>query len=267
MDSHDSLDDFTQRQIMMDGTAKLVHVSGAGPAVILMPELPGISPDVLRFARWIRDAGFSVYVPSLFGVDGAYPTLELGNEVFQRICVSAEFRVMAGGGTSPVVNWLRGLARLAHDEAGGPGVGAIGLCLTGNFALTMTLEPSVIAPVINHPSLPLDDPGAIEASDEDLAEIVSRFQRDDLRALGYRFAGDKWCRAERFRVYETLLGERFDGRVLDDQYANSSPPPFFAERVQTPHSVVTAHLCDEPGHPTLQARDEIIEFLRERLAF
>ncbi|MFE3028074.1 dienelactone hydrolase family protein [Nocardia tengchongensis] len=266
MEPHDTLQDFTRRGITIDAVTKIVHVSGSGPAVVLMPELPGISPDVARFARWIREAGFTVYMPSLFGVDGAYPTVELGKQVYDRICVSAEFRVLAGAGTSPVVSWLRGLARIAHRECGGPGVGAIGLCLTGNFALTMTLEPSVIASVVNHPSLPFDDPGALEISSEDATAIASRFERDDLRALGYRFEGDKWCGAARFAAYRDLLGDRFDGRVLGSEHANPSPPPFFAQVVQTPHSVVTAHLVDTTGHPTLAARDEILAFLATRLA-
>ena len=265
MENNDTLGDFTPRGITVDSITKIVHVAGSGPAVVLMPELPGISPDVARFGRWIRDAGFTVYMPSLFGVDGAYPTVELGTEIFNRICVSAEFRVLAGHGTSPVVSWLRGLAHVAHEECGGAGVGAIGLCLTGNFALTMSLEPSVIAPVINHPSLPFDDPGALEISPADAAAIAERFEREDLRALGYRFEGDKWCRAARFAAYRGLLGDRFDGRVLSDEYANPSPPPFFAQRVQTPHSVVTAHLIDRDGHPTLEARDQILAFLRDRL--
>lgn len=261
----DTLDDFTALGITIDSITKLVHVAGSGPAVVLMPEMPGISPDVARFGRWIRDAGFTVYLPSLFGVDGAYPTVELGKAVFDRVCVSAEFRVFAGGGTSPVVAWLRGLARVAHDECGGPGVGAIGLCLTGNFALTMTLEPSVIAPVVNHPSLPLDDPGGLELSPSDAAAIADRFEREDLRALGYRFDRDKWCGAARFAAYRGLLGDRFDGRVLNGDHANPSPPPFFAQVVQTPHSVVTAHLVDTQGHPTVAARDQILAFLREKL--
>lgn len=265
MEHDDTLDDFTPRGITVESITKIVHVAGSGPAVVLMPELPGISPDVARFGRWIRDAGFTVYMPSLFGVDGAYPTVELGQQIYNRICVSAEFRVLAGGGTSPVVSWLRGLARVAHEECGGSGVGAIGLCLTGNFALTMTLEPSVIAPVINHPSLPFDDPGALELSPADAAAIADRFEREDLRALGYRFEGDKWCRAARFAAYRDLLGDRFDGRVLADEHANPSPPPFFAELVETPHSVVTAHLVDAAGHPTLEARDQILAFLSARL--
>ncbi|MFK0238492.1 dienelactone hydrolase family protein [Streptomyces vinaceus] len=145
--------------------------------------MPGISPDVLRFARWVRDAGFTVHVPSLFGTDGAFPTVEGGREVVRRACVSAEFRAFAGGGTSPVTVWLRGLARRAHTACGGPGVGAIGMCFTGNFALTMALEPAVIASVVNHPSLPLDDPGGLELDEADARAVRDRLDRDGLTVL------------------------------------------------------------------------------------
>ncbi|WTW99519.1 dienelactone hydrolase family protein [Streptomycetaceae bacterium NBC_01309] len=244
---------------------KTVHVAGTGPAVIVMPEMPGISPDVVRFAGWVRDAGFTVYVPSLFGVDGAHPTVDSGGAILRRACVSREFRVFAGGGTSPVVAWLRALARTAHDECGGPGVGAVGMCFTGNFALSMTLEPAVIAPVLGQPSLPLDDPAALELSPDDADAIRRRFERDGITALGYRFDNDKWCTGQRFAAYTRLLGDRFDGRVLPGDCANPAPPPFFRESVGTPHSVVTAHLVDEEGHPTVRARDEILAFLRARL--
>lgn len=261
----DALTDFSRRPVEVDGVTKTVHVAGAGPGVVLMPEMPGISPDVLRFARWVRDAGFTVYVPSLFGRDGAYPAAEDGEEVVRRACVSAEFRAFAGGGTSPVTRWLRGLARIAHAECGGPGVGAIGLCFTGNFALTMALEPAVVAPVVNHPSLPLDDQGALELSDEDATEVRDRIARDGLKVLAYRFEGDRWCTGQRFAAYQALLGDAFDGRVLPDSAANTDPPPFFRDLVGTPHSVVTAHFVDSDGHPTRRARDEILAFLADRL--
>ncbi|WP_436775241.1 dienelactone hydrolase family protein [Yinghuangia sp. YIM S09857] len=244
---------------------KTVYVAGTGPAVVVMPEIPGISPDVVRFAAWVRDAGFTVYLPSLFGVDGAYPTTEHGNAVLRRACVSREFRVLAGSGTSPVVTWLRALARTAHEECGGRGVGAVGMCFTGNFALTMTLEPAVVAPVLGQPSLPFDDPAALELSPEDADAIRQRFEQDGITALGYRFDNDKWCTGQRFAAYAQLLGDRFDGRVLPGECANPSPPSFFAETGVTPHSVVTAHLVDEEGHPTVRARDEILAFLRARL--
>jgi dienelactone hydrolase len=265
MEPDDPITDFVHRQVTIDGVTKTVHVAGSGPAVILMPEMPGISPDVLRLARWIRDAGFAVYLPSLFGVDGAYPTAEAGREIVQRACVSAEFRAFAGGGTSPVTAWLRGLARQAHGECGGPGVGAIGLCFTGNFALAMALEPAVIAPVVNHPSLPLDDPGALELSEADARAVAERIGRDRLTVLAYRFDNDRWCTGQRFAAYRALLGSAFDGRVLPGAAANPDPTPFFRDVVGTPHSVVTAHLVDEDGHPTVRARDEILAFLGGRL--
>ncbi|MFK8907275.1 dienelactone hydrolase family protein [Streptomyces sp. YS-3] len=261
----DAIEDFSRRLVEVEGVVKTVYVAGAGPAVVLMPEMPGISPDVLRLARWIREAGFTVHVPSLFGVDGAYPTAEAGTEIVRRACVSAEFRAFADGGTSPVTAWLRGLARLAHAECGGPGVGAIGLCFTGNFALTMALEPSVVAPVLNHPSLPLDDPAGLEIGEEDAAAVRDRVARDGLKVLAYRFDNDRWCTGQRFAAYRKLLGDAFDGRVLDGGCARTDPPPFFADVVATPHSVVTAHLVDEAGHPTVKARDEILAFLAERL--
>ncbi|MEV4256852.1 dienelactone hydrolase family protein [Spirillospora sp. NPDC049652] len=261
----DAITDFSRRRVDVDGVEKTVYAAGSGPAVVVMPEMPGISPDVLRLARWVRDAGFTVYVPSLFGRDGAYPTVEAGADVIRRACVSVEFRAFGGGGTSPVAAWLRGLARQAHAESGGPGVGAIGLCFTGNFALTMALEPAVIAPVVNHPSLPLDDPDGLELGDDDARAIRERVEHDGLTVLAYRFDNDRWCTGRRFAAYRALLGDAFDGRVLPGDAANTDPPPFFRDTVQTPHSVVTAHLVDQEGHPTVQARDEILAYLTARL--
>jgi dienelactone hydrolase len=112
-----TLSEFTASEVGLDGVTKTVYRAGTGPAEILMPEMPGISPDVVRLAGWIHDAGFTVYVPSLFGTDRAYPTTALGETLVRRACVSAELRAFAGGRTSPIVHWLRGLARIAHRSA------------------------------------------------------------------------------------------------------------------------------------------------------
>jgi len=262
----DPLDDFSARDIAIDGVIKRVHVAGQGPAVIVMTEMPGISPHVARFARWVRDAGFTVYMPSLFGRDGAVPMEEEGIAVFQRACVSAEFNALKGGRSSPVTQWLRALARQAHGECGGRGVGAIGMCFTGNFALTMMLEPSMLAPVLAQPSLPFREPAELEISPEEIREVRARLDREDLTVLAYRFKGDQICRAERFAAYASALGDRFVGRELPDSAANTDVAPFFAARVPFPHSVVTQHLIDEAGQPTTLARDEILAFFARRLA-
>ncbi|PRD58564.1 dienelactone hydrolase family protein [Phyllobacterium myrsinacearum] len=261
----DPLEDFDRRDVTIDDVTKTVLVSGHGPAVIVMTEMPGISPQVARFARWVREAGFTVFMPSLFGRDGVVATAGEGAAVFQRACVSAEFRAFAGKGASPVTRWLRALAKLAHAECGGPGVGAIGMCFTGNFALSMMLEASVLAPVLSQPTLPLDDPAAIESPPDELAAVRDRLEREDLTVLAYRFQGDQFCQARRFAAYAEALGDRFIGHVLPDSAANTEVPPFFAQYVTTPHSVVTAHLIDEQGQPTLQARDEILRFFARRL--
>ena len=262
----DALEDFQHREIMLEGIAKMVHVAGAGPAVVVLTEMPGISPHVARFSRWVRDAGFTVYLPSLFGRDGAVPGAEEGAAVFQRACVSAEFRAFAANESSPVTQWLRALARQAHHECGGPGVGAIGMCFTGNFALSMMLEAAVLAPVVYQPSLPLTDPSGIGMAPDELLAVRQRLERENLTVLAYRFEGDKFCRAQRFAAYAAALGDRFVGHVLPDGAANSNVPPFFAQHVASPHSVVTAHLIDEAGQPTIAARDEILAFFTQRLA-
>jgi dienelactone hydrolase len=266
MKQHDPLEDFERREITLDGVTKVVYVAGLGPAVIVMTEMPGISPHVARFARWVRDAGFTVYMPSLFGRDGDVPRADEGAAIFQRACVSAEFRALAANESSPVTKWLRSLARLAHDECGGPGVGAIGMCFTGNFALTMMLEPSMRAPVLSQPSLPLNNPAGIEIAPDEVRAVRERLEREDLTVLAYRFEGDKFCMAQRFAAYKEALGDRFIGRVLPDSAANTDLAPFFERYVTTPHSVVTAHLIDEAGQPTIAARDEILEFFKQRLA-
>jgi dienelactone hydrolase len=262
----DALDDFSRREIAFGAVGKSVYVAGQGPAVIVMTEMPGISPHVARFSRWVRDAGFTVYMPSLFGRDGAVPAAEEGAEIMKRACVSAEFRALASNQTSPVTKWLRSLARLAHAECGGPGVGAIGMCFTGNFALTLMLEASVLAPVMSQPALPLNDPAGLEISPEDLDAVKQRLDRDDLTVMAYRFEGDRFCRTERFAAYAKALGDRFVPRVLPDSAANrDSLSPFFKHVVASPHSVVTAHLIDEAGQPTIAARDEILAFFASRL--
>lgn len=255
----DRLDDFVSRDIALLGKTKRVWITGAGPAVIVMTEMPGISPQVATFARRVRDAGFTVYMPHLFGRDGA----EIGGsytlKTIARACISREFRAFSANASSPVTQWLRALAALAHQECGGPGVGAIGMCFTGNFALSMMLEQAVIAPVLSQPSLPLGKAGGMHIAPEELAAVKARMESDDLTVLAYRFKGDSFCKAARFAQYRAALGDRFVGTELEDSAANPE------SRFRNPHSVVTHHLIDRAGEPTRAALDEILGFFAMRL--
>jgi dienelactone hydrolase len=257
----DPLDDFEARDLSFFGRSRRVFVGGDGPAVIVMAEMPGIHPLVSRFARRVREEGFTVWMPNLFGDPGApLSSTVRGAGVMLRACISREFRAFAANRSSPVTAWLRALARHAHPLCGGAGVGAIGMCFTGNFALSLMLEPAVRAPVLSQPSLPLLNKGGLHIAPDELAQVRERMQREDLTVMAYRFEGDPFCRAERFAAYQAVLGDRFIGRVLPDSAAN----PEGLERM-SPHSVVTLHLVDREGTPTRQALDEILGFFADRL--
>ena len=255
----DPLDDFERRPLTFLGRSKDVFVAGNGPAVIVMAEMPGIYPLVARFARRVRAAGFTVWMPHLFGDPGRPISSGYMVGSIARACISREFRVFAADQSSPVIDWLRALAAHAHPVCGGRGVGAIGMCFTGNFALSLMLEPAVRAPVLSQPSLPIGRRGGMHIAPAELAQVKARMEREDLTVLAYRFAGDLFCRAERFAAYEAALGDRFVGRVLPDSAANPDAT------MKNPHSVVTAHLIDREGEPTRQALDEILGFFRARL--
>jgi dienelactone hydrolase len=256
----DRLEDFEARELTFLGKTRTVFVSGTGPAVIVMAEIPGIHPQVCQFARRVRDQGFTVWMPQLFGDPGAPISTVRGAGVMLRACISREFRAFAANASSPVIDWLRELAVHAYPLCGGLGVGAIGMCFTGNFALSLMLEPVVRAPVLSQPSLPLFQHAGMHIAPEELEAVKERMEREDLNVLAYRFEGDPFCRAERFAAYQEALGDRFVGRVLPDSSAN----PEGLERMP-PHSVVTAHLIDREGEPTRAALDEILGFFRTRL--
>lgn len=254
----DALSDFDCRELEFLGQKKRVYVSGDGPGVIVMAEMPGIYAHVARFARMVRDAGFTVWMPALFGTEGGPVTRAGGLGTMVRACISREFRAFAANRSSPVTQWLRQLAAHAHHASGGKGVGAIGMCFTGNFALSMMLEPAMLAPVLSQPSLPLLQDDGLHIAPDELAAVKARLEAEDLTVLAYRFDGDPFCKAARFAAYEQALGDRFQGRVLADDSALPGTP-------MRPHSVVTLHLIDREGEPTRAAVDEILGFFAQRL--
>ena len=258
----DKLSDFTRFEFTDSGAQKTVYRQGNGPAVIVIHEVPGITAEVARFARKVAGAGMTVFMPRLFGRVGAR-TNEI-ERMWQlgRVCISREFACLAENHASPVTDWLRGLAKYAHQELGGRGVGVVGMCVTGNFALTMALDPWVIAPVLAHPSFPLpltrSKAAAVHATPEAVANARRRIHEEGLKFLGVRFHGDKlFCRAARFATLRRELGDGFEGIELPGESAKPNLEP--------PHSVLTIGLIDREGEPTREAVDRVVGFLLERL--
>ena len=251
------LDPFTH-----DGVTRPVYRRGAGPGVVIMHEIPGITPQVESFGRRVADAGFTAVMPDLFGTPGK--AISPGYVVGQmlRACVSREFRVLAAHEASPITDWLRALCRRAHEELGGRGVGAVGMCLTGNFALALMMEPCLMAPVLSQPSLPFplgrERRRGLHLSPEELAHLRKRVA-EGAKVLGLRFDRDPLCPGERFeRLREELGPDGFEGIEIPSARANPDAP-------KPAHSVLTTHLIDREGEPTRQALDRVLGFLAERL--
>lgn len=253
---------FTETTFTHEGATRTVYRRGEGPAVVIMHEIPGITPPVAAFATRVADAGFSVHLPHLFGTPGKplSPGYAMGQ--LARACVSREFSVLAARGSSPITDWLRALCRHAHAEAGGKGVGALGMCLTGNFALALMVDPVVMAPVLSQPSLPFAlTPGlaaGIHLSEEDLA-IVKQRVAAGCPVLGMRFTADPMVPKARFDTLRRELGEGFEAIEIDSSRKNPHGIP------RTAHSVVTNDLVDEAGHPTRAALERVLSFFEERL--
>jgi dienelactone hydrolase len=245
------------------GVSHDCYERGSGPGVILVPEIPGITPEVLGLAAHLVDAGFTVVIPSAFGVPGRPESTGYNLGVIARLCVSAEFRAFATNARRPFADYLRALARDLAARTPGPGVGVIGMCFTGGFALAAATDDAVLAPVLAQPSVPLPisaarraDPGL---SNEELDLVAARTRDDGLCALGLRFSEDRLAPTERFAALRARLGDAFEVIELDAAPGNTGGFDRAA------HSVLTREVRDRPGHQALAARDRVVAFLRERL--
>ncbi|MGH9211017.1 MAG: dienelactone hydrolase family protein [Acidimicrobiales bacterium] len=257
-----ALGDYAEDSFTHEGKTRRVYRRGDGPAVAVIAEIPGIHPGVLGFADRVVDLGCTAVLPDLFGKAGAPVTTGYALRSVAYGCVSREFSTWLTGRTSPVVAWLRALARYEHERCGGPGVGAVGMCFTGGFALGMAVDEVMLAPVLSQPSLPFPvskrHKRDLGVGDADLARVKER-AAGGLEVLGLRFSCDNVAPGERFARLRAELGDAFVGVEID-----SAPDNRHGIRKRA-HSVLTEDLVDEPGHPTRDALDQVLDLFRRRL--
>jgi dienelactone hydrolase len=244
------LDGWTSGSFTAAGLTRQTFRRGAGPAVIVIHEIPGITPKVAAFADDVVAAGFTVVMPSLVGTPGKEVSVGYGLRSMVRLCVAREFTHWATQQTSPIISWLRALARSLHIECGGPGVGAVGMCFSGGFALGMMVDDVMVAPVLSQPSLPLAmGPGGAERGRDlnlspDDALAVAQRASEGCQVLGLKFADDKLV-GQRFAALRQLLGDAFIAVEL----------PSNAPR---DHSVLT----EQRDEPSVQ---RVIQFFTDKL--
>ena len=230
-----------------DGVTHATYRKGSGPAVVVVHEIPGITPKVLEFAERVVAQGFTVVMPLLVGEVGRKPSGSYIASSMRKICISREFTTMAMHKTSPIISWLRALARQMHSEVGGVGVGAVGMCFSGGFALGMMVDDIMVAPVLSQPSMPFavgsNRSADLNLSPSDEARIVERAQAG-CQVLGLRFTGDK------------LVGTRFDSlrELLGDAFVAVE----FESTTKQDHSVLTEQIQEE-------GVTRVLEFLKLKL--
>lgn len=241
------LDGWTKGSFTAAGVTHDTYRRGAGPGVVIVHEIPGITPRVAQFANEVVDAGFTVVMPSLVGTPAKRPSGPYIAQSMAKVCVSREFTHWALNQTSPVIGFLRALARSLHLEVGGPGVGAIGMCFSGGFALGMMVDDIMVAPVLSQPSMPFAV-GAGRGADLNLSPddrmTIARRASEGCQVLGLRFTGDRAV-GTRFESLRELLGDAFIAVELP-----SSKP--------TDHSVLT----EQRDEASVQ---RVIDFLRTKL--
>lgn len=239
------LSSWTRGTHTADGVTHDTYRKGSGPGVIVIHEIPGMTPEVIEFAEAVVARGYTVVMPHLFGEPGAPASVRGLTAAIRKVCVSKEFVKLKAGVTSPVATWLRSLARELHTELGGPGVGAVGMCFTGGFALAMMVDAPVVAPVLAQPSLPFAL-GPTRAADlglspSDRAE-VRRKVAAGCPVLGLQYADDR-ATGSRFDTLTNELGENF----------------IRVDLAGKKHATLTAHRDQ-------RAVDRVLDFFDERLS-
>ena len=240
------------------------------PPLLLMPELAGFSPGLLQFAARLKDARFQVYVPWIFGPFGQRTPLRNA----MRLCISREFANLRAGISAPVTTWLRALAAHISQQNGGGRVGAIGMCLTGAFAIPLIIDPQVVAAVAAQPSVPFSALftvfGArhgtslhqLNVSDSDIAAARDRLTSGDAQLLAVRNRADRVCPREKLarlqQEFPVGLEVREYGEVDSRNSLGERPHATFTKEYR-----VAANPTDE--HPSRRAFADLVAFFERNL--
>ena len=227
-----------------------VYHRGSGVPVVLIQELPGIGQETLALADRLVSAGFEVIMPHLFGPIGR---TSIGRNLVRVLCLRKEFSVLAAHRSSPIVDWLRLLCRDVRQSRGVEGVGVIGMCLTGNFAISLIADDSVLAAVASQPAMPFFKQGALHMSAKDVTDVRNALdEKGAMQVL--RFEDDPLCTSEKSECIHKAFND--DGATRIDEITLPGKG----------HSVLTLDFVDEEGHPARAALEKVLAYFRRRLS-
>ncbi len=219
----------------------------ASQCVVIIQELPGIGPETISLANTFADKGFRVVLPHLFGPLGRVSML--GNTV-RVFCMRREFKLFEENASSPIVDWLKALCGDLRTAHGVSAVGVIGMCLTGNFAISMMADDNVLAGVASQPSMPLFKQDALHMSAAEISAARGRLDTEG-PMLALRFADDPLCTARKFKA-------------IDAHFNGDSERVRLIELPGKGHSVLTLDLI-KGGQPAAEALEAVIQYFSDKL--
>jgi dienelactone hydrolase len=222
-----------------DHISHRVYLRGDGPPIIIWQELPGILPQTITLAEKMAEAGYTIYLPHLFGPLGKFA---IARNLVRFLCIRREFHIFAAKKSSPVTNWMRALCHDVQGRHDGMQVGTLGMCLTGNFALTLMADDAVIGGVASQPSLPIFSQTALHMSDEEVTDAKAGMAAKG-PVLSMRYTGDPLCKAAKMDALKDTFG---DGVIIHNISGKG-------------HALLTAHWSDE-------AYDKMMAYFDERFA-
>ncbi len=261
------IEGFEQFSFASGRLAHAVYYAGdpRDPSLLLLPEIAGLSPGLRMFAERLIDARFRIFVPWLFGPLGRRAPLR--NAI--RLCISREFANLRGGVSSPVTRWLRALTTHISKHSGGTPIGAIGMCLTGAFAIPLVIDPHVIAAVAAQPSVPLAPLflafgigrerrlSQLNVSDSEIAAARARLDTGHAHLLSVRCRSDRICP----RAKLERLQREFPIGLEIREYAEAAERNRLGER---PHATFTKEYRLAPDaaadHYSRQAFADLVAF-------
>lgn len=242
------------------------------PPVLLLHEMPGLSPEVLELARSISDQGYTVYVPLLMGkpdenTDSDALFFRRANSIrFSDPLWESRFQPAAGGHPATRQAGVVELAKLAtailarHSHHR---MGVIGNSFSGHLAMALAARmEEVAAPVTSQPAYPFS---LVTTSDVGLTgdEIAALRKRvaGGYQILGFRYEYDHICPRERFIQLRKYFGTHgfLDRTLMGDRYQRTDGLPHGA------HSVLA--LCYQPWTDPRKAEPVTHYAFRQLLAF
>jgi dienelactone hydrolase len=236
-----------------------IYRAGDGPPVLILHELLGLSDETLRLGRSLVAAGFRVVIPEFLPGKGS-KLFMLPN--FALICIRRQFKLWARNESGPFLDFARALCQ--EEAKDSRGIGVIGMCLTGGFALSSVADDDgkLKVPVICEPSLPFGfgaSQSALQMSPEMIAQVKQRMRADNVTGIACRFSEDWKSPCQRMERLRSEFGDLLSYHVIDSAEGNANGQNAKA------HSVLTENYIDHPGTGTRQVFDDMISLFQRHL--